>query len=266
MKLAASNIAWPAEQDQEMYAYLAAQGYQGIEIAPTRILPQNPYDCRAEAGQFARSLREHYGLQIVSMQSIWYGRQENIFRSKEERQSLLSYTKKAILFAESMDCPNIVFGCPKNRNRAGCSQAMGPIHEFFAELGRYAAEHGTVLAIEANPEIYQTDFLNRTAETKDFICGSDAPGLALNLDVGTMLANKETISEIEGIQAILHHVHISEPWLAVPQKRELHKDLAKWLKAVNYDGFISLEMKNPDIPDLLRQALQYVTEVFGHEG
>ena len=39
MKLSFSNIAWSAEQDEKIYGALAARGFSGVEIAPTRLFP-----------------------------------------------------------------------------------------------------------------------------------------------------------------------------------------------------------------------------------
>ena len=46
---------------------------------------------------------------VASMQSIWYQRTEKLFGSEAERETLLSYTKQAIDFAEAAGCPNLVF-------------------------------------------------------------------------------------------------------------------------------------------------------------
>ena len=40
MKLALSNIAWTVEQDECMHGLMKRIGYEGLEIAPTRIFPQ----------------------------------------------------------------------------------------------------------------------------------------------------------------------------------------------------------------------------------
>ena len=49
MDLSISNIGWEALHDQEVYALMKACGFTGLEIAPTRIFPENPYGCAAEA-------------------------------------------------------------------------------------------------------------------------------------------------------------------------------------------------------------------------
>ena len=79
MKLSISNIAWLTEDDEQIYAFLKEQGFIGIEIAPTRIFPQDPYDNLEKAQDFAINLKQNYNLNISSMQSIWYGRTEKIF-------------------------------------------------------------------------------------------------------------------------------------------------------------------------------------------
>ena len=79
MKLAISNIAWAQEQDARMYQKMKMLGYEGLEIAPTRIFPQNPYDNLEAASQWQQELKKEYGLCVPSMQSIWFGRQEKIF-------------------------------------------------------------------------------------------------------------------------------------------------------------------------------------------
>ena len=83
MNLSISNIAWKPEQDASVYAAMEKMGYTGLEIAPTRIFPESPYTHLKEARAFARQLKEHYGLSVCSMQSIWYGRTESLFGSRE---------------------------------------------------------------------------------------------------------------------------------------------------------------------------------------
>lgn len=48
------------------------------------------------------------------MQSIWYGQTGNIF-DPVQAEELLDYTAEAFQFAHTINCPSLVFGCPKNR-------------------------------------------------------------------------------------------------------------------------------------------------------
>lgn len=261
MKLSVSNIAWTKEYDKEMYEFLASEKIEGLEIAPTRIFPEAPYDRLEEASDFAAGLKENYGLLIPSLQSIWFGRTENLFASAQERKALLEYTKKAIDFAAAVGCGNLVFGCPRNRSYAeGCDIRMAV--SFFEELGEYACSKHTVLAMEANPPIYNTNYCNTTMEAVELIKSVASKGFLLNLDVGTMIQNGEDMHVVDAARDYLNHVHISEPGLAMPQRRELHKELAKYLKETGYDRFVSLEVKTQEDIQTVKDAMHYLQDVF----
>ena len=49
MKLSISNIAWESEQDLEIYKLIKEYEYCGLEIAPTRIFSNTPYEKISEA-------------------------------------------------------------------------------------------------------------------------------------------------------------------------------------------------------------------------
>ena len=104
MKYSISNIAWNETDDEIMYQYLNKVGFHAIEIAPTRFCNDNPYDNIDCSLNKAKILKEKYNLDIASMQSIWFGRNENIFNSEFEREVLFEYTKKAINYAAALDC------------------------------------------------------------------------------------------------------------------------------------------------------------------
>ena len=115
MKISVSNIGWDKQYDEKMYKYIAISKLNGIEIAPTRIIEDRPYEKNEQAIKFADNMKKKYNLEISSMQSIWYGKQGNIF-DEENAKMFIEYTKKAIDFASDIKCGNLVFGCPKNRN------------------------------------------------------------------------------------------------------------------------------------------------------
>ena len=49
MKLSISNIGWTVEQDSQVYELMKKYGFTGLEIAPTRIFPEAPYEKLNEA-------------------------------------------------------------------------------------------------------------------------------------------------------------------------------------------------------------------------
>lgn len=262
MKLAISNIGWDVDHDVTAYNMMKKQGYSGLEIAPTRIFPESPYDRLKEAFHWAAEMKEKYSFIIPSMQSIWFGRQEKIFGTEEERQTLVAYTKKAINFAEVIQCKNLVLGCPRNRNiPVGADPELAV--DFFRQLGNYAVNHGTVIGIEANPPIYNTNYINDTCSALRLIKEVNSDGFKLNLDAGTMIENQESVDELVGMVGLINHVHISEPGLKPIEKRTLHKELKNILQRENYKGFISIEMARSGNLQKVEEAIKYVQEIFG---
>lgn len=264
MMLSISNIGWDASKDASVYELMKQYGYSGLEIAPTRIFPETPYEHMKDAKEWAKCLKKNEGFTVPSMQSIWFGRQEKIFGTSQERQILLEYTKKAIDFAESIGCENLVFGCPRNRNipeDADPSIAVA----FFKELGDYAAEHNTVIGMEANPPIYNTNYINDTASALELIKQVDSEGFKLNLDIGTMIHNQESVELLRGKVKLINHIHISEPGLKNIKHWTLHEELKDVLLDEGYQRFVSIEIGKTEDISIVDQAIRYVKEVFNEE-
>ncbi len=258
IKLSISNIAWSSEKDAEMYLFLHDLGFTGLEVAPTRIFQEEPYNRICEAQEWAQNLRKDYNLTIPSMQSIWYGHNEKIFGSIEERKFLIDYTQKAIDFAEAIGCRNIVFGNPKNRDTEDVKRVMPTAIDFFREIGDYAAAHNTIVAIEANPTIYNTRFLNYTEQVVDIVDKINSEGIKVNVDLGTIINNEEDIYYLLQIPEYISHVHISEPRLMPIKKRKLHKHLFDILKKIHYDKFVSIEMGNKGDLAQVQDIMKYI--------
>lgn len=261
MKLSISNIAWEQKWDTQVYSLMKKYGFTGLEIAPIRIFPEAPYDKLKSAFEWNDTLKEQYGLQVSSMQSIWYGRQEKIFGSSQERDTLLAYTKKAIDFAQVIACKNLVFGCPRNRVLPDGEDKNKAI-SFFKELGDYAVEKGTVIGMEANPPVYHTNYINTTQDALELMERVASKGFLLNLDLGTMIENKEQIEVLEGKTGWINHVHISEPGLRKIEHRSFHGEMAAFLKESGYQGYVSIEMQRQEVLSEVEETMDYVREIF----
>lgn len=262
MKLSISNIAWLPEQDRQVYEIMKKNGFSGLEIAPTRIFPERPYDHLSDAAKWAEDLKAQYGFSVPSMQSIWYGVKERIFGSENERTCLTDYTKKAIAFAQATGCRNLVFGCPRNRRLPDGADPEAAV-SFFRELAEHALLHDTVIAMEANPPIYNTNYINTTPQAMELAGTVRSDGFKVNLDTGTIIENKEPLSLLEGRIHMVNHVHISEPGLKMIQRRALHQELAELLRKENYQGYVSIETGRTESAAELEEVCAYVKEIFG---
>lgn len=262
-RLSASNIGWAPENDETVLTALRAAGFAGLEIAPTRLFPENPYDHMAEAAAFRAQLQSEWGLTVPSMQSIWYGVRGSIFDAAAH-PALLAYTEKAYAFANAVGCKSLVYGCPKNRTLPAGQERDEALlktgEDFFAKAGALARRYGVRLAIEANDRSY-TNYLNTTAEVLALLRRLNEPGLAVNLDMAAVLAAGERVEDFAADLRWVSHVHISEPGLAPIRPRPEHARLAAVLRENGYPGFVSIEMGRAD-PAAVQTAAAYVSEVF----
>ena len=269
MNLSISNIAWNAKDDITVYSMMRKYGYKGLEIAPTRIFETNPYDDLDAARNWREMFEAREGFEIPSMQSIWFGKTQKLFEDEAQRQELFDYTKKAVDFAAVIHCGNMVFGSPKNRvlpdptDKAMWKQGVA----FFKQLGDYAMNNGTAIGMEANPAIYNTNYINTTTEALELIREVESEGFLLNLDVGTMLENRETVEILEGNVSVINHVHISEPFLKPVvtggDSKRFHGELSAFLRENGYQGYVSVEMGKLENLSVIDEILAYGKELFG---
>ena len=255
MKLAISNIAIINEKD--VYDKMHENAYLGLEIAPSISFKE----CYKTSDEEIEEYRNSIGFEVCSMQSLLYGYQENIFESLDSLNKTIEKMKDVILFASKLNCPNLVFGCPKNRNVNNEDEYNRSI-VFFKTIGDFAYQNNTCIALEANPTIYNTNFLNSTLDNLEYVKKVNSKGLKINLDLGTVIYNNENLSGIINKENIdyINHVHISEPNLVPIDEShyEIHKELIELLKENNYDKYVSIEMKqNIKIID----KIEYVREL-----
>lgn len=260
MKLSFSNIAWDFSQNDEICKMLKNHNFSGIEIAPTIISPEPFTKNIASIQNFSNSIFKGYGFMIPSMQSIWFGRTENIF-NPNDTETMIDYTKKIIDLASIINCPNLVFGCPKNRNMPA-PNLEDQVIPFFKTIGDYAYQKNTCVALEANPVIYNTNFINTTSDAFSFAKKVNSNGLKVNVDLGTIIYNNETLEPLSKNPELINHVHISEPNLVPIEKRPLHQELYHLLKEIGYQNFVSVEMKNPEKTGIIEDTAKYISEIF----
>ena len=256
MRLSISNLAWNSVDNDEVYAYLSRKHFDAIEIAPTKIFEKEPYSHIDEAVAYFDDVRARYGLEVSSMQSIWYGQKGNIFVT-DERDVLRDYTYSAVDFASAIKCGNLVFGNPKARNMPE-SGNVEDSYEFFKQISDYADSKGTVIALEPNPAIYNTNFINTTKEAFDFCRNSGAEHLKVNVDLGTVIYNNESLDCVRENIDLVNHIHISEPYLKKIERRDLHAQLA----SLDFDKFVSIEMGLQDSLKDVFDVVDYIAEVF----
>jgi sugar phosphate isomerase/epimerase len=260
MKISMSDLAWENSDSTAVYRMLREYAFDGVEMLPTKTFSLDPYADTDAATRFAKRLKAEYHLEISSIQSILYGREENLFGSEKERAILLDYLKQAIRFTAALSCGNLVFGSPKNRTllKDNFENQYSIAVDFFSELGEYANARHTVLSIEPNPPIYGANFITETEDAFDLVKDVSSKGFQVNVDLGAMINNGESIESVAKNIDKVNHIHISEPYLAPIKRRELHKQLA----CLEYDKYISVEMKALETWADLESTAEYIRNIF----
>lgn len=260
MKISVSNIGWENIYEEKVLKHLSEKRYDAIEIAPTAIIPNNPYENTNIAQEYLKRIKKDYNLSICSMQSIWFGIKGNIFNNND-LEDLIKYTYKAIDFANSINCRNLVFGCPKNRNKDNINDNNDVAIEFFNSICKYALDKNVVIALEPNPTIYGTNFINTTKEAFDFVKKINIPSFKVNVDFGTIIENKEDLEDIYTNISLVNHIHISEPFLNKVEKRIMHEEFIKRVLELGYNNYFSIEMKKTDNINDLIEVIDYLEEI-----
>ncbi|MFO0415966.1 MAG: sugar phosphate isomerase/epimerase family protein [Pseudomonadota bacterium] len=269
--LAISNIAWTAAEDRSAYELLGKLGIKGLEVAPTRIHPDIFSAPKSLLKDFRKMVLELSGAEIVSLQSLHFGRPDlSLFGEDKKATELYEHTKKAVDLAVALGARNLVFGSPKNRliPPAYQSNAWDEAVDFFSRLGTYAESYDVTISIEPNPEAYGANFITRTAEAIKIVKEINLNNFRINLDLGTCWLNQENPAAFVLEQTnIIGHIHISEPMLgAIPGQvdMETHKLLSDAIKRSNYGKWISLEMRaiSGDNLGCIRQALEFALDIY----
>ena len=96
--------------------------------------------------------------------------------------------------------------------------------------------------MEANPPIYNTNYINDTESALNLIGEVDTKEFLLNLNLGTMIQNEEDVSELAGKVNMINPIHVSDPVVKPIEKRPIHGKLKTLSEKEDYDRFISNEM------------------------
>jgi sugar phosphate isomerase/epimerase len=247
LRLAVSNIAWDANEDEHVAALLRLEGVEAIEVAPTK-WRERPLEASGREIIAYRERWQDLGLQIVALQALLFGRPDlQLFG--DTRAALADFLRRTIELGAELGARALVFGSPKNRTRGSMSEgdAATIAIDFFREMGDHASSRGVVLCIEANPPEYGCDFITTTAEAVALCEAINNIGIGVNGDLGGMtMCGEEPRLTIESAASVLTHFHASEPQLAELGAGADHESASEGLASIAYRGRVSIEMRSGD--------------------
>jgi len=247
MKLALSNIAWDASQDDAVAQILRQYDIHAVEVAPTKYWPA---PCEPAPQQIAqqRATWNTAGVEIVAAQSLLFGKPELNFLGEPEMQAeTITYLFQIMDVCTALGANRFVFGSPRNRDRSGLDDTTTQHRALlsFKLLAKYAQMLDSIFCLEPNPTVYNCNFLTTAPEALAMVQAVDHPGCGLHLDTGIMYLNGEDpVATIDKCAPWLRHFHLSEPQLAaIGPDRIDHAGIAAALRQINYTGYVSVEMR-----------------------
>ncbi|MCZ7489102.1 sugar phosphate isomerase/epimerase family protein [Rhizobium rhizogenes] len=257
-----SNIAWPAEMDEEALSIAVTLGFSGVEIAPAKVFgPIDLFDKNIVVSYREKLLR--LGLSVSALQGVLFGLDgAHLFRTDEARDLLFRRLKKIATIAAILGTNAVVFGAPTVRDPGTLSseEAWELAVNFFRQVGSLYNEKGIKLCFEANPAAYNCKFITTTDEAIRFVSDVNQEGLSLQIDTGTIFMNGEDLAVVAKALSTGAHFHISEPHLnVVGMSGADHSTIGKLASQSRYTGWKSVEMRRVEN---WREAMASAASVF----
>ena len=270
MKLAVSSLAWEPADDIAVRALLVEWAVRAIELAPLKYWP-SALDASASALAEYRAAWADAGISIVALQGILFGKPDlQLFGSEVQRRALEEHLAGIAQVAEGLGASVVVLGAPGNRLRGSLTEDEA-IESAIPVLRRLAAQYdsrGCALCIEAAPPAYGGDFARNLAEVSRLVEAVGHRGFGLHLDSGAIAIADEPQAEVVRAARQARHFHVSEMDLAAVGTTDSvpHGQLGATLRALGYEGWLSIEMRGSDDDrwhDQLQRAIAVARTHYG---
>ncbi|QGW76529.1 TIM barrel protein [Pseudomonas alkylphenolica] len=246
MRLAISNIAWDAAEDEAVAKLLQRFGVDAIDVAPGKYFPE-PANASDESIAQVKNWWAEQGIEITGMQALLFGTSGlNLFGSEQSQTAMLEHLAAVCRIAAGLGATRLVFGSPKNRDRTGLDdeQALQVAIPFFRKLGDIAQACGVTICLEPNPTCYGANFMTTSAQTAEVVKQVGHPAIKMQLDTGALQINGEDpMAVLQDCAALIGHVHASEPDLVtLGDGGTNHRNMAAAIERFLANPVVSIEM------------------------
>jgi len=263
MKLAISNIAWGQHDNPAILKLLRANAVTGIEIAPTKLWQDWNGASYKKAREYKNMMKDQ-GFELPVLQAILFGKPELQIFDTTSHGIFLEHIKLISELTNGFGSKVMVFGAPRNRKRGQMpyNEALDVASDFFFKAAEICIKNECCIGLEHNPVEQGCDFLTNVLDAKELVEKVNHEGLKLHVDSAGLHMCGDDISEMIGKVGKFVHYHISEPMLKpifggeVNQKSAINK-----LKDINYNKWVSIEMKQPSSIELLEKSLLEVKDI-----
>lgn len=256
MKISVSNIAWGKDNLDDFIHLIKKNDCDGIELAPSLIWDEPVKSNRNERTRIRKKIKEN-NLDLVGFHSLLFTRPDlQFFKNEDTRLKTIEYLKKMIDLCSDLEGNQLIFGSPKNRSIFGkdYNKCFNQFLEDINEIADYCKKKGVIFCIEPLGENY-TDFIKSNKEGGEIVKKINNKYFKLHLDTKTFFYTKEDpMMIVDKYGEFLQHVHISDENLQQPgliNKIDDHKSIINSLKKINYNKYVSIEMRKNNIQSLI---------------
>lgn len=233
----------PSYPLEETIRRIASFGYEGIEIGCANPHAWPDHVTKERRAQILKLLQAEK-LKVAAMLPA-PGGGPGINPSSplpEERKFAINHYKDVLRLAHDWECPTAIYIAGWVVYGTTQSDAWNYSLEGLIDIGNYAKELGITMVVEPTP----TDS-NLIETADDALLLSEQSGLSnvkVMFDTFHALYRNEVASDyVYRMADKLHHVHIADSDRLPPgQGRCDFTEVFKALKAINYDGYLSMEV------------------------
>jgi len=250
---------------EEVAAFAARVGYEGLELAPFTLCRDVREVSREEQGAIRRAV-ESVGLRVAGLHWL-LARTEGLQLNDPDpmvRERTAQYLLALIDFCADLGGQVLAFGSPGQRSlRPGWPQeaARESTAEIFRRCGIRARQRGVIFCLEPLTRV-ETDFIVSASEAAEMVRRVDHPGFQMMVDVRAMSYEERPIPDIIlEVAPYIRHVHLNDPNRLGPGMGDLDfEPVLRALQQAGYEGWLSIEPFDPTPgPErIARESLTYL--------
>jgi len=267
VKLSISNIGWENSELDEHLKLIRECGCHGVELAASCIWSE-PIDTSKKERKELKDKINNAGLEVAGLHALLFTRPDlEILGTDERRDKAADYLGELFELCHDLGGKVLVYGSPRSRRLQGqeYDEAMSITADFFRRVAPKARLSNVYLCIEPLSE-KETDFIQLSREGADLVKRVNHPNFQLHLDAAAMAYGRESFHQVfSENKSIIKHFHVSEPGLVPAGTTDFdHGIIGKELKAMKYDGYVSIEMRRGfgSSKKIVKQSIEYVKDKY----
>lgn len=250
-------------------AFAAELGYDGLEIAPFTLDPDQPHRLADREVAATRQAVEAAGLTVSGLHWLLVapGGLSITSADPEVRDATAKVMRGLIDLCAGLGGSYLIHGSPAQRALAEGAQAEGRKYaiDYFHEAASYAEAAGVSYCLEPlGPD--QTNFVTTLEQAAEIVAAVASPAFRAMIDCSAAGA-----SEADDISALLRrhlptglieHVHFNDPNRRGPGQGDLEfAPIMRTLEELDYAGWIGVEPFDyvPDGPACAARAIGFIS-------